>query len=542
MVCKAVILLCLLFLIHISFSQGAFRLTDYKENIEYIPSEEKSSTELSEGGSSKKIIEAPKEYSPISIIRTIITPKRGGDVFRNEPIEVLVKITTQKTDGLKQIEFWELPEDDLKLDRCSYQIRTSNISQMRYYEEHDDSLLDDNDIINTASLISILNDDSANEPRKQLYSYISRQLSNDTSKLLYEYILNQSQQDDENLALLLENLNQTLLSDFNEMIENNSIDLFVLFAKCDINIDRTRVKSLNPNSSSYTGFKDYRLHKRLMLEHIFPKMIRNLSIIKDHECRKIFGYKNEINISEKNLRQGETILFKYYLYPTKLGLKDIRYIVRADGYVQEGTETISVSERGEEFSIDYWCDSKDLTRNKPEIFIYNVEYTGGNGEENQFPLSVQLPGGCKEIVVSWEEESGSKDGFNEMHNGTWRSESEVPFSKGIIKKLNVTAVFNVPGLRISPPTIKIGNYTKYFEPDLAVYAEYDSLFRIHYDFYSIFLTIAAILISLIIAIFSSVELYLAQREINLIHKEIDVSNAVIERNNEIFEDLMKKLK
>lgn len=538
--CKVVLILCVFFLIHISLSQGAFDLTDYKENIEYIPSTEKTLTVPSEGGQSKKIIEIPKESTPINIIRTIIKPKRGGDVFRNEPIEVLVKVTTQKTDGLKQIEFWEMPEDDLRLDRCSYQIRTSNISQMRYYEEHDDSLLDDNDLINTASLISILNDDSANKPRKQLYRYISSQLSNDTSKLLYEYNLNQSQHDDENLARLSENLNQTLLSDFNKIIENDSIDLLVLFNKCGMDIDRNRVKSLNPNSSSYTEFKDYRLHKRLMLEHIFPKSIRNLTIIKDHECKKTV--ENEMTIIEKNLRQGETVLFKYYLYPTKLGLKDIRYIVRADGYLQEGTESISVSERGEEFAIDYWCDSKDITINKSQLFIYNIEYNGGNGEENQFPLIIQPPNGCNITDVSWEEEPSSSENLNEMSNGTWRSKNDVQFSKGIIKKLHVIAVFNEGGLRISPPTIKIGTYPKDFETDLAVYAEYDNIFRIHYDIYTVLLTIAAILISIIVAICSSVELYIAQREINIIHKEIDVSNTIMARNNEIFKSLKEKLK
>jgi len=485
--------------------------------------------------SSKNIFELPDEAPPVNIIREIVEPKRGKEIFRNETAEVLIKITTQKKDGLKQIEFWELPEKNLELNRCSYQIRTADINQMLDYEEHDESILDRYDLIDSKAILIALNNTSVDQPRKELNNYIYKQLSNNTINLSKSISQNRFDNNQDLLGSLLDDLNDIINS-------NNSTTMSELFAKCNFNVDRKRVDSLNPHSLAYNDMNDYRLQNRLMLEHIFPKMIKNLSFLKDHENQKIIKDKNAIKITEKNLRHGETVLFKYYFRPTKLGSKNIRYIIRADGYFLEGTEPITVSERGEEFSIDYWCDSKDLTRNKPEVFIYKIEYTGGNGEENQFPLYIQPPGGCKITDVSWEEESGSRDDLNMMPNGTWRSKNNVQFSKGIIKKLNLTAVFDVTGLRISPPTIKIGTYPKDFETDLAVYADYDNIFRIHYDFYTVLLTIAAILLSLIVAICSSVELYLAQREINIIHKEIDASNKIISRNNEIFESLKEKLK
>jgi len=476
------------------------------------------------------------ETLPILITRSF-RPNQYDDFCENKLIEVLIEITAQKKGGLKQIEFWELPEDDLKLEVCSCPLRTTNISQLLDYGDQDLSILTEEDILNTTSIIRSLKDRSVNQHRKELNEYIYMQLSNKTIRLLNTI---DPQKDRTNQSLL-----NGLLIDFNKIIENNSTDLHMLFFNCHINVDRDRVYSLNPNSSAYDDLKDYRLQKRLILEHIFPQMIRNLSILKDHECLKIFKDKNAIKIMEKGLCQGETLIFKYYLRPIEIGSKDIKYIVRSDGYLEKGTETISVSKWGEEFSIDCWCNSKDITMGDPQTFIYNIKYTGGAGEENKFQVYVQPPNNkCTIDNVSWEGPSNLKGLFNhDKHiNDTWWSACDIPFSKGIIEKLCVTATFGETGLRISPPTIRLGNYSQKFETDLSVYAKYDDLFRIHYDFYTVLLTIAAILLSLIVAICSSVELYLAQREINLIHKEIDISNAVIERNNEIFRELIKKLK
>jgi hypothetical protein len=537
-----VILFIVLTLYLVSISQGIFNPGEYKGNIEYIPSKvtDKEQTQSLEQDSSRELLMMPEEAPPVNIIRNIIKPKKDGEFYKDELLEVLIKITTQKKGGLKQIEFWEMPGDDLNISHCSYQIRTSNIHQMLDYEEQDQSLLQKKDIINISAIICSLNTNSSNQPiREKLNNYIYKQLSNDTIELLSDVSENEINES------LQEVFKQHLKDDFNKIIENDSTDLAMLFAKCNIKIDWTRVSSLNPDSLAYHDSNDYRLQKRLILEHIYPKMLKNLSFTKEHECQNLVDNKNAIKIIEKDLRQGETIIFKYYLRPTDIGLKEIRCIIRADGYLKEDIDTIRISERGEKFLIRSWSDSNDLISNEKENFTYFIEYLGGSDEKNSFDAIITPPGGCEIDDVSWEDKS--KPRFNKNNNGTW-SIIHVPFSKGKEETLNFTAEFSETGLRISPPTIKIGAYTERFDPDLAVYADYDSPFRIHFDFLSIFLTIGAIIISLIVAIFSSLEIYLANKEIHLIHAENRIARKQIELAKDektelvrILEELTRKI-
>ena len=542
---KIDIILLILALILISISEGVIDLDKYRGNIEIIPPKETiQDTKDYGGGSSRDVIVMSEAAPPINILRDIVKPKRDGDFFLYEPIEVLVKITAQKEGGLKQIEFWEDPGDDLDIINCSYPIRTSSIQQMLDYEEHDQSLLRTKDINDTKSIVNLLNSNRNNT--NSIHGQVYKELSNSTIFLLKNFNNNSFNE------TLLNLLTQNLTNDFNKIIENNSINSInrTSFNEHNIIVDRTRVFSLNPDSSVFNDSKDYCLQNRLLLEHIFPKMLKNLSYLKKHEYLNLLKKDDNIIIFEKSLRQGETIVFKYYLRPTKLGKKYIRYIVRADGYLEERIDTIRVSDRAEKFAIEYKCDSKDIILNTPKNFEYNIEYLGGNDENSKFFINIAPPDGCILIDASWKDKN--KSGF-ELKNGNLHSEGNVSFSKGRVEELILTAKYNKMGLKRSPPSIFIGDFPKRFETDLSVYADYDNPFRIHFEFYSILLTIAAIMISLIVAIFSSIEIYLTHNEIKLTRDEIMLarkqielatsdrkdSNALIEKNMAILEKLRR---
>jgi len=481
----------------------------------------------SNGGSSRDINIVSESNPPITILREIVKPKRDGDFFRNEPIEVLVKIAVQKEGGLKQIEFWEDPGTDLDIINCSSPIRTSSIRQMRDYEERDQSLLRINDIININSIVNLLLNSSNN--RNTLVGHVYKMLSNNTTYLLIKY--NQSKSKE----TLSESLIKNLTIDFNKIITNNSINSLnrTLLIKDKIAVDRARIFSLNPGTFEYNESKDYCLQNRLILEHIFPNMLKNLSYIKKHEYLNLSRTNGELQILEKNLRQGEIIIFKYYLLPTGLGKRDIRYIVRADGYYDEAIESFNILERGEKFSIEYQCDSKEVILNQEKKFVYVIEYLGGADEKSKFPTIIAPPDGCNLIEASWDDKT--KPGFK-LEDEFLCSIENISFSKGRIEELSITVKYNKMGLKMSPPDIIIGDFPKRFEPDISVYADYDNPFRIHYEFYSIILTVSAIIISLIVAIFSSIEIFLTHREMMLTRKQIEQATSDKEESDR----LMKK--
>jgi hypothetical protein len=491
----------------------------------------------SEGGSSRDISIIPESNPPIIILREIVKPKRDGDFFRNEPIEVLVKIVVQKEGGLKQIEFWEDPGIDLDIINCSYPIRTSSIRQMRDYEERDQSLLRMNDIKDVNSIVNLLLNRSNNA--NSLVGDVYKMLSSNTTSLLIEY--NQNKYGDS----LSELLKQNLTSDFNKIItKNNSLNR-TLLTKDKIAIDYTRVNSLNTGTSGYNESKDYCLQNRIILEHIFPNMLKNLSYIKKHEYLNISKNGGELQILEKNLRQGEIIIFKYYLLPIGLGKRDIRYIVRADGYYDEAIESFNILERGEKFSIEYQCDSKEVILNQKKKFLYSIEYLGGADEKSNFLTIITPPDGGNLIEASWGDRTKTKPEFKKVDESLYSTEN-ISFSKGRIEQLSIIVEYNKMGLKMSPPDITIGDFPKRFEPDISVYADYDNSFRIHYESYSIILTVSAILISLIVAFFSSIEIYLTHREMMLTREQIkqatsekEKSDRLMKKNLETLENLRR---
>ncbi|MCX6673883.1 MAG: hypothetical protein NTY37_08915 [Methanothrix sp.] len=116
--------------------------------------ETKTTPQNSVGGSSRDIF-VSGETPTINIRRNFIKPRRDGEFFKDEEIEVLVKITTQKKGGLNQMEFWEIPDEDLNITYCSHQIRTSNIQQMLDYEEQNSSFLKESDILNVTAIMKL---------------------------------------------------------------------------------------------------------------------------------------------------------------------------------------------------------------------------------------------------------------------------------------------------------------------------------------------------------------------------------------------------
>jgi len=538
-------------ILSISISQGSIDTKDYEnKDVDYVTSKERfnEATQPKEkdygGGSSRDVIVTSGPALPVNILSEIIKPKRDGDFFINEPIEVLVEITARKEGGLKQIEFWVVPGADLYILNCSYPIRTFSIQQMQDYEEYGQSLLRMKDINDTISIVNSLNISCNNTT--SLQGQVYKVLSNNTVSLIKQF---KNSNYDETLLTLLK---QNLTNDFNKIIKNNSINSInrYLLNENNLKIDRTRVISLNPNSTAYNDSNDYCLQNRLLLEHIFPKMLKNLSYLKKHEYLNLLKMDNKIQIFEKNLEHGETIIFKYYLRPTSLGKKDIRYIIKADGYLDKGIEVIRVSDRLEKFAIEFQCYSKDIILNDERQFTYNIEYLGGNDENSEFFINITPPYGCNLIKASWVDQN--KSGFK-LENGNLHSLRNVSFSKGRVEKLLLTVKYNKMGLKVSPPSIFIGNFPKGFETDLSVYADYDNPFRIHFEFYTILLTIAAVMISLIVAIFSSIEIYLTRNEIKLTHEEIKLarkqfelaasdrkdSNALISREVRILEKLRR---
>lgn len=104
-------------------------------------------------GSSINIDYPRDEDLPVSISRNVLKPKKDGNFYKDETIEMSIMITSLKDDGLKQIEFWEMPDDDLNIKQCSYPIRTSNISKLLEYERRNGSFLGKNDIVNITGIV-----------------------------------------------------------------------------------------------------------------------------------------------------------------------------------------------------------------------------------------------------------------------------------------------------------------------------------------------------------------------------------------------------
>jgi hypothetical protein len=495
-------------------------------------------------GSSRSQVILSTDTVPVNITRRVVRPERADGYYQDDLIEVLVKVTSLKKDGLGYIEIWELPGDKLELIRCSYPIRTSSIKNILSYETSDESDLRKEDIINTLYIAKLLKNDTDSfypNPYKSYphsdnaYAYIYKILSSETQNLL----TNISSED------MLDKINNALLHEFNGFINDNSTtDINVtLLKQCNIPLDRKSVYSFNSHSAEYNDLKDYKLIKRRLLERLFPGMIKNMSFYKEHEFLKNHDAPNSINVLEKDLFQDEAIIFKYYLRPTGLGQTNIRSIIRTNGYLQEETTPLKIIDRGERFDIGYWCESKDLSTNHPMKFIYYIEYLGGNDDKNNFTISVKAPEGCKiENDANW------KDNIDRMESSrSYQIQCEqsmrnvtindVSFTRGKINELIINVTYTRTGLRLSPPTISIGNFAKEFETDLSVYEDFDTPARIHYEVISLIL----IFLTMIISVGSIYEVYLTRKQIEHEKKEREISDKLIDDNTKVLEKLTRIL-
>ena len=90
----------------------------------------------STGGSSHVIATASTETTHVNITIEIISPLRDEGFFNesSEVITVLTKVTPLSKNGLKNLEIWEIPSDGLKIENCSYPLRTSNIMDLLNYK------------------------------------------------------------------------------------------------------------------------------------------------------------------------------------------------------------------------------------------------------------------------------------------------------------------------------------------------------------------------------------------------------------------------
>jgi hypothetical protein len=517
----------------------------------------------SERGSTARTIIMPIETASLNVTRKIMGKSKDGSLFRSEIFEVIVKLTCLEKDGLENIEIWEIPDEDLIIENCTYPIATSSIKNMLEYEAFDKSYLHETDIKDYDDII-----------------YIKRLLTNNSSKLypipiknsfidcykIYLHIFDYLAQDTKELLKRPDSrddlgaLKNNLIRDFNKIIENNSNDTLnssILKEYCCMDLNRNNVYSYNLNSIYSLAFNDNRLIKRRLLEQIFPSMIDDLSYYKLHEDLQINMTSNIITFKVNELYQGETIVFKYYLYPKKLGISEIRSIIRTKRSLREEITPIKIIERGERFNVDYWSESKELISEDVNRFSYYVEYLGGNDEQNKFPIKFIAP---KECVLG--------NNVKYKSNGVWADSikniqlingkeptsknidlGDINFFKGKIEEIAINVTYLKPGLRLTPPTITIGNFTKdNFQADLSVYSETNMKSRINYEWISILVLIITSLISFASLLLSGASLYeilLSKRMIKISEeqvKEISKDRAKLEDLIKINSELIKMLK
>jgi len=111
----------------------------FLNNLPDLSNNKQSSSPPSIGGSSHAQSFLPAETISANITREIVSPKREDGFFNesNEVIVVLIKVTSLKKDGLKNLEIWEIPGNGLIIENCSYPLKTSSIKDLLDYGESD---------------------------------------------------------------------------------------------------------------------------------------------------------------------------------------------------------------------------------------------------------------------------------------------------------------------------------------------------------------------------------------------------------------------
>lgn len=410
-------------------------------------------------GSSQSRMHSPSEATSLNITRKIVYPIREGGFFNEatEKITVLVEATCLKKEGLEDLEIWEIPGNGLEIENCSYPLRTSDIGQILDYEATDKSFLKYEDI-NQTTIKRKLKDTS--DP---LYIRIYSMLDNRTQMLLH------------NDTTRGEVLKEAFFRDLSIIITNPDDTKFnkTYFKGSKVTFKNETLignnyQGYNPKSEDYLALNDYRLFKRRLLDDAFWDKsypgVRRISYYKAHEDFKILGSLNSIRVGKKEIGEtplevGESIIFKYYLHPKKLGITDIRSIIRAKGFRHEETITLNIIEREPKFEIDYSVGTKELTLNTPMKFEYDIKYLGGDDTSRDFIVNVNAPQNC---LVD-----------NKQFNRN--------ISIGKTEKIIVNATYSKTGNTLSPPTISIERFSKSFPEDIQVLTERDKEAKITYE-------------------------------------------------------------
>ncbi len=501
------------------------------------PQDEKpgASSGSSSGGSSHGQAIIPAETTSLNITWEIISPKREEGFFNesNEIIVCLVRVTSMEKEGLKNLEIWQIPGNGLRIVNCTYPIRTSSISEILEYRISDKSLIQPNDIINI--------------------SFIKNKLQNNTSDL-YQHIfslLNKTTKSLINENAIANNLTNKLIKDFNIIINNRTDkDLNAThFTGSDAILRHTSLiggekKSLyqgfSNNSRSFLEMDDYRLFKRRLFEDAFPTGIRRIHYYKEHEnynlSKNYFIKIGRNEIGNNNLKEGESITFKYYLLPEKIGKTEVSSIIRADGFYREETKFINIIEREPRFEVSYLCPSKEIVCNEPMEFEYYIKYLGGDEDEKAFDI-------CFNPVV------------NKVTRGKFCVIDSPETIKGWLFRRGKTENFTVivrylqEGYRLSPPTVSIKEKEGKFEADLSVYESDNMKDRLHFESIALKYQNISNITAIILAVLTFLSLFILVGELYLLNTELkrskgqtDLLNELLKKIETLLAELNKKLK
>ena len=446
-------------------------------------------------GSGSPRIVFPSEASPMNVTWQVISPKREEGYYLDDVIVVQVTVTSVNKEGLEDLEIWEIPGDGIEVLNCSYPIVTSVVGRILDYEKSDKSFLRNADI-NLSSVIMDLK--SKNKPKE--------------IKCIYGLLPNNTQKNVTNIDLMLSNrsdrecLRSELLREFNTILDNrSSLDFNASFFNTSPTVFNDGldywIKSEDKiKNFTYIELEDYRLIKRRLLEYAFwnetaknPEGIRRLSFDKEHE-NLLSGPVESINYFVHDLHDRVSITLKYYLHPTKIGLTNLRSIIRSKDHLHEKTNGIRIVERNPLFESKCSCETTDLIKNTSATFVYSIKYLGGDMDERkEFKVHVSSPGHCKIIAVQTPDgEKSSRD------MGVDNKSITLDFTKGMTQELKVIASYNITGSHFLPPKISIDRYTSDFEGVLSVSECWDPFFRVHSEAITqgiLFLTLLLLLLS-----------------------------------------------
>lgn len=273
---------------------------------------------------------------------------------------------------------------------------------------------------------------------------------------------------------MLKNLKILLLLELNKIIEKKSIyDLNASFfnqmpgALYD-GLDYWIDDGNSSENNNYFELEDYRLIKRRLLEQAFLNEsnpgIRILSFNKLHENMPLDNLPG-IRYRVDNLRDRETIIFKYYLRPLTAGVSDLRSIIRSSGYLQEETTFITVIEHNADFDVKQIFEAKDIDEDESSVFNYSIEYKGGDLLEGKpFIINISAP---THFEIESAKVLNEKD--STFLGDTKEKSKSINFKKGERKLIEVKGFYSESKDKFSPPIITIEGDVMNFEPDISVY-------------------------------------------------------------------------